>query len=212
MNATPVNSASRVIIEEPPASTSGALTPDLVNILDVTSILFAMQSEQQHAQEAQHEADIRAHASEVRLALDQVRRAAEEARAQADESSFWGDFVSVAKTVGAVASVAAGVAGGLATGGLTVAGGLALAGALVSVCATPIAEAFGGDENAAFWIGIAGSAVSLGGGAAGILLGGTKEIATAGLRTAARYGEWVGRGVDASGRDGSAGPSTRFPA
>jgi hypothetical protein len=199
MNATSIHSASTVPLmhEEPPSGATAMLATDFVSILDVTSILFAVQSEQQHTQEAQHEADIRAHASEIKLALEQVRKAAEEARAQAEEGSFWSDFVSVAKTVAAVAAVAGGVAGGVVSGGLTVAGGLALAGALVSACATPIAQAVGGDDKVAFWIGIGGAALSLGGSAGAILLKGTKPICDVAFNSVARYADWAARGVEA---------------
>ncbi len=196
MNTAPVNATStpRVLPEESPSGTNHAPATDLGSILDVTSILFAVQLQQQHAQETQHEVAIRAHASEVQQALEQARRAAEEARAQAEESSKWGNLASAAKMVASVAAVAAGVAGAVGTGGLSVAGSLALAGALLSVSAKPIAQAFGGGDKEAFLIGLAGAGVGLGAGAAGLLWGG----ATALTFTGARTGQAVAYGVESA--------------
>jgi hypothetical protein len=178
---------------DPNQSSRQLVPPDgaaLAPIFDVATILFAVQIEQQHSQESAHEAAILANAAQAKQALEQVRIAAEQARAAASETSFWNDIVSALKTVGAVSTVAAGVASGIASGGVSTVGAIALAGVLLSTCSKPLAKLCGGNDtfqrDLELGLGLGGAALTLGAGGVGLFAGaGATASASEGVKVAA---------------------------
>jgi hypothetical protein len=151
-------------VQNPDAIEVATVTVGLDDLLNVTNILFALESTQQNSQQSEQETAIRIQANEIKLAMDHIRQAAEQARQNAEESSFWSDVASTAKVVAAVATIAAGVAGAIGSGGLSVVGALAIAGALISVGAKPVVKELGGSDELATGIELGGGALALGAG------------------------------------------------
>lgn len=150
------------------------------SVVSLATQIAALHQERQDGQIEAGEDCIDIETTERQYRRDEQAQAAQEAKDEAEDAAFWGDVVTVAKCVGAAASIA----GSVFTGGstLVVAAGLIGGGLTIG---SEVAKKAGADQSLCTGLAVLGAVCSLGaGGGSALAADSAAQAGTAGATAA----------------------------